>query len=58
MSDQIRNLLVIGGLIGASYFAFTKFISEALPIKTVRKLAQEIKHQILIVTINFSVGAK
>jgi hypothetical protein len=40
MDDKLRNLLLIGGLIGVGYVAFNRLTSEALPLKFVCKLAQ------------------
>jgi hypothetical protein len=54
MNEQLRNLLLIGGLIGVGYVAFNRYTSDALPLKFLCKLAQEIKHQMLIVTINYA----
>jgi hypothetical protein len=58
MDDKLRNLLLIGGLIGVGYVAFNRLTSEALPLKFVCKLAQEIKHQMLIVSINYASGCQ
>lgn len=58
MNKQLGSLLLVGGLIGAGYFAFNKIVSEDLSLKMVRKITQEIKHQILIVTISFAEGCK
>lgn len=58
MNKQLGSLLLVGGLIGAGYLAFNKIISEDLSLKMVRKITQEIKHQILIVSISFAEGCK
>lgn len=58
MNKKIGSLLLVGGLIGAGYLAFNKITSSELPYKMVCKITQEIKHQILIVSISFAEGAK
>lgn len=52
---------MIGGALGLSYYAFNHYTAgkiESLTLNQVRKLMQEIKHQILIVCINFTEGSK
>lgn len=61
MNEQTRNLLICGALLGAGYLAFTKYSQngiQALPLPKTRRITQEIKHQILIVSINFAQGAR
>lgn len=60
MNKQLGGLLIVGGLIGAGYLALNKLISSSgdLSYKMVCKITQEIKHQILIVSISFAEGAK
>jgi len=60
MNHQLTSLLVAGGLIGAGYLAFNYLStdSQKIDLKSARKITQEIKHQILIVAINFSEGSR
>lgn len=58
MDPQLQKLLLFGGLIGVGYLAFNKYTEHALPLNLTRKLVQEIKHQVLIVAINYAEGCK
>lgn len=61
MNDQTRNLLIFGALIGAGYLAFSRYAQndvQSLTLEKTRRITQEIKHQILIVSINFAQGAR
>lgn len=40
MNEQLRNLILIGGIVGAGYLAFNYYTDEALPLKFTRKIAQ------------------
>ena len=53
---ELKNYLILAGVVGASYFAYNHFTQKTIPLKLTQKIAQEIKHQMLIVTINFAEG--
>lgn len=54
---EIRLYLLIAGALGISYGAYKKFTApETMSLELTRKILQEIKHQLLIVTVNFADG--
>lgn len=53
---EVKNYLILAGVVGATYFAYNHFTQKTIPLKLTQKIAQEIKHQMLIVTINFADG--
>ena len=56
MKADLRNYLIMAGVIGAGYALYNRYSTKTIPIQLTRKIAQEIKHQMMIVTINFAEG--
>lgn len=57
MQNKLKTYLLAAGCVGASYALFNYLFSEkvqTLPVSQTQKILQEIKHQMLIVCINFS----
>lgn len=60
MNSPLRSYLVIGGVLSVGYIVW-KILSQTddfLDRAKTQKIIEEIKHQILIATINFSFGVK
>lgn len=57
MNKELKALVLVAGALGLSYVIYNKMNSPViLDLGMTRKILQEIKHQMLIVTINFAEG--
>ena len=54
--DKLKNYMILAGLVGASYIVYERFKQATISLALTQKIAQEIKHQMMIVTINFAEG--
>lgn len=59
----MQKLLLLGGLVGATFLAFNLYTREkerknVISLQQTQKLAQEIKQQMLVVTLKFAEGTK
>ena len=48
--------MLLAGALGIGYAAYRHYIDETVSLKLTQKIAQEIKHQMMIISINFSEG--
>ena len=56
MKDSLKTYLLLAGALGTTYAVYNYFSQKTISLKMTTKVAQEIKHQMMIVTINFAEG--